>query len=170
MSALACAGNDQLDQLHLRDGVEHVQPEEAIGPPAGVGESLYRQRRGRGREDRVCADDRVEFRVQPRLDVVVLDDGLDDVARRRELLRVGDDLDVMEPTRPVDFGAELAEGLLDGRARALGGAVRAGEQQHRPVVGGGGCEAAGDGAAAGDGEAFAQGSPFGLIEAGPRPG
>ena len=60
---------------------------------------------------------------------------------------VGDGATVADDRGLSRFGAEAVERLLHRLARALGGALRAGQQQHRPVVGGGGCQAARDRAA-----------------------
>ncbi len=145
VSSLAALREDQLDELHPRHRVEHVQADEALRAPARLRQPLDRQRGGRAREDRLGVEDRVQLAEQPRLDVVVLDDRLDHERGLRQRLRLGHDLDVLG----VHLGAQAAQGLLHGRARALGRVVRAGEQQHRAVVGRGGGQAAGDGAAAG---------------------
>ena len=57
VSALAAAGKIELDELHLRDGVEHVQAEEALGPPARLRQPLDRQRGGGAGEDRLGVED-----------------------------------------------------------------------------------------------------------------
>ena len=75
---------------------------------------------------------------------MVLDHRLDDEGGLGQGLGVGHDLNVLG----IYIGAEPAERPLDGGARPLGRILRAGEQQHRTVVGRGGGEAAGDRAAA----------------------
>ena len=83
----------------------------------------------------------------------------------RQGLRVGHDLNVLG----IYIGAQAVEGSLDGGARPLGRIERAGEQQHRTVVCGGGGEAAGDRAAADDCEMFVHLLPFfGLLSASQR--
>ena len=64
VSALAALREHQLDQLHLRDGVEHVQADEAVRAPAGLRQALDRQRGGGAREDRLRAEDRVQLAEQ----------------------------------------------------------------------------------------------------------
>ena len=131
-----------------------MQAEEALGPAALVREALDRQRGGGAREDRPRRQESVELGQQPRLDVVVLDDRLDHERRVRERAGVGHDLHVLG----VDLRAEPAERLLDGRPGAVGRALRAGQQQHGPVVGGGRREAAGDRSASGYCEVFVHAS------------
>ena len=148
---------DELDQLHLRHGVEHVQPDETVRPAAGARQLLDRQRGCGAGEDRRAVHDRVELRQQARLDIVILYDGLDHERRVPERGGVRHHLHVLR----IDVGAQAAEGLLDRRAGAVGGAVRPGQQRHGPMVGRRGRHAAGDGAAAGYGQAIAQDGPFG---------
>ncbi len=78
---------------------------------------------------------------------------------------IGHDLHVLG----IDVGAQAVEGPLDGGARPLGRIERAGEQQHRTVVCGGGGEAAGDRAAADNCQMFVHLLPFfGLLSASRR--
>jgi hypothetical protein len=65
---------------------------------------------------RATDSEEVQLAEQPRLDVMILDHGLDDECRLRQLLWVGDDLHVLR----VDLHFEPAERLLDCRARAVG--------------------------------------------------
>ncbi len=81
---------------------------------------------------------------------MILDHRLDHEGGLREGLRVGDDLHVLR----IHIGAQAAKGSLDGGAGTFGRIPRAGEQQHRAVVGGGRGQAAGDRAAADDCETF----------------
>ena len=100
-----------------------MQAEEALGPPAGLGEALDRQRRGGAGEDRLGAEDPVQLGEQPGLDLVILDDRLDDEARGGEGARVGHDLDVLTTAcggGALDLGSEAGERPLDGRPCTVG--------------------------------------------------
>ena len=81
---------------------------------------------------------------QTGLDVVILDDRLDHELGFGQRLAVGHDLHMLR----VDLGAQAGEGLLDRLPGPIGRVLRACEQQHRSVMGGGGGQTAGDRAAA----------------------
>ena len=145
-------GKDQLDELHAGDGIEDVQPDEPLRAPALAGQPLDRQRRGGAREDRLGRSSSSSSGKQAGLDVVILDDRLDHELGLRERVAVGHDLHVLR----VDLGAQAGEGLLDGLPGPVGRVLRAREQQHGSVVGGGGRQAAGDRAAADDRQALVE--------------
>ena len=149
-SLLARRGREhELHQLHLANGVEHVQAHEPVLPAAVPRQPLDRQRRGGAREDGLALHDAVELRQQTRLHVVVLHHRLHHECRLSQLLRVGHHLHV----RRVHARARPAQRPLDLSPRAPRRAGRAGEQEHRPVMRGGGGQAAGNRSAAGYREA-----------------
>jgi len=107
-----------------------VQPEKALRATAGLRQLLDRQRRCGRREDRSRVQQRVQLGQQAGLDSWSSMTRLDYECGCSQLLWIGDDLHVLG----VDLGVQPRERLLDGRARALGRALRARQQQHRAVV------------------------------------
>ena len=111
------AREHELDELHLRDGVEDVQARRsargARSPRPGAATDSEEVVLARIASGPTIASSSPSSRG---LDVVVLDDRLDDERRLGERLRVGHDLDVLG----VDLGAEARERLLDGRPGAVG--------------------------------------------------
>ncbi len=66
-----------LDQGHLRDRVEEVQPDEPLGVSQLLGQRLENQARGVGRQQRGGFHSRLEPCVQTALGLETLEDGLD---------------------------------------------------------------------------------------------
>ena len=154
-------GEDQLDELHLRDGVEHVQAEERSGRPVACGEALDRERGGGARQDRVGVEDRVEFASSP--------------AFTSWSSTTASTTKVASASAPGSVTISTCSGSTSAPSRASVSrrwpaparlSSPSGRAEHRAVVGGGGGQAARDGAAACDLRAFA---PWAIAPWGLRP-
>jgi hypothetical protein len=147
-------GEGQLDELHPRHRVEHVEGDEALRAPARLGQRRQRQRRRGRRQDRGGIEPPLQAPEELPLGGEVLGDRLDDEGHLRDALgEVCGDADATGVERRVELGADLAHGGLG----PLGGGVGPGPQRHRALTRGDGGQAAGDGAAADDAESLAAG-------------
>jgi hypothetical protein len=113
-------GEHELDQLHPRHRVEHVQPREPFRTAGRLRQLRDRQRRSRRRDHGAVVGVRAELGqvAEDRgLAAVMLDDSLDEERRLLERVQVGDDphetgIDLLA----LEAGAVLGDGAL----RALG--------------------------------------------------
>lgn len=94
-------GTDDLDQLHLGDGVEEMETTETIRPLGGLGNLADGEGRGVGAEEGVLGSDLVEHGEQLLLGLQVLDDGLDD------------QISILGGGLRVGTGLDLGHGLVD---------------------------------------------------------
>ena len=137
---------DQLDQLHPRHRVEHVQPDEPLRDarsPSPAARSTARRSCWRGSPAGRAR--RSSSASSPALTSWSSTTASTTNVACAKRLAVGHDLHVLG----VDLGAQAAEGPLDRCARPSAESSRAGQQQHRAVMGGGRRQPAGDRAAAG---------------------
>ena len=80
---------DDLDQHHLVDGREEVDADEVLGPDAGLGQAGDRQGRGVGAEHGTGGQLGLGALRHIRLDLAVLEHGLDDQVRALDQVIVG---------------------------------------------------------------------------------
>ena len=135
-----------------------MQADEALGTSGGRRELGDRQRRGSGGKHRLgvgMTSELGQVGEHGRLAAVMLDHRLDQEGGGGEVVEVGHHPDLFLLERVV---AQLGVALDDRRARAVGGGVGPGPQEHvTPAMGGRGGQPARNRSRTGDSESFLQG-------------
>jgi hypothetical protein len=136
-----------------------VQPDEALGVPAGLGELPDRQR-GRGRRQHgVVGQVRAEALPDLRLGERILDDRLDHERRVRQHRGVAADEHVA-----VDAGPQALADRVDLRVGLVAGALGAGEYGYVALGGGDGRQSARNGPGSRNCQTLRHGRSFRLID------
>ena len=117
-----------LDQRHLRHGVEEVQADEPPGSRELRGERLEHDARSVGGEEGGGLHARLEARVQLLLRVGVLEDGLDDD------VRVGHAVRLRRPARRRSRASARLRGILQALLEQLVRALERGLDEFEPAI------------------------------------
>ena len=143
----------ELDQVHLRDRVEDVQPDEAVGPAGRVGElGRPTATRSSSRGSRRRAAARRARRPARALAAVS-----STIASTTKLAAARSALSQVTCTLPLTFAPAFSHSSRDAAVGLVRGPVGARPYDHRSALRGYGRQPARDGSASGDSDSFGQG-------------